>query len=167
MSHVRSRAVERVIEVRDLQPREDGARIFLDLADVLPIFDPDGFAWSWGVREMPELTADERWDLNLPVIEKAIANNPRGWVLSFDDLKGFASRVQQIIWGEFLAGPAPNALPRKVEAPPVAAAKATAGLLAFDSSYWLLGGPDATIEKALRTFQNTREVNVEDWPALD
>ena len=156
-----------MIEVHDLQPREDGFRLFLDMRDVLPVFDPDGHAWSWGVREMPDLTADERWDLNLPVIETAIATAARGWVLDFSELQAFASRVHQIIWGEFLAAPRPNDLPRKADPPAAAAAVATAGLLAFDSSFWFIGGPDAIIEKAISTFRDTREVGLEDWPALD
>jgi hypothetical protein len=59
--------VERLVRLRDLRPTPSGGTVFLDLPDLLSLFDPDGHAWTWGFQRGPELVADESWDFNLPV----------------------------------------------------------------------------------------------------
>ncbi len=51
---------------------------------------------------MREVTAEERRDLNLPLIERGVLDSPIGFELSFEELSAFASRVGQVIDGLFV-----------------------------------------------------------------
>jgi hypothetical protein len=150
-----------------MDTRAGEPRMFLDLHEVLPVFSPDGHAWRWAIRGEPELTAMPRWDLNLPHIFEQIEKSPRGFVLSFEELEQFAGRITQVIWGEFVAAEYEGQLPTKAVDPETVGRSVLAGALAFDSSYWFLGGPGHVIERAVDRFDRIEEVAPEDWPALD
>ena len=136
---------------------------FLDLQDVLPAFAPDGHAWCWAIRSEPELSADPRWDLNLPFIVDQIAQSRRGFTLSFEELEQFAARINQVVWGEFVAAEYERHLPIRAASPAEVGRSALAGALAFDSSYWFLGGPGELIGRAVGRFVDTEEVAPEEW----
>ena len=157
--------MERVIRVMDKRPGQPN--IFLDLADVLPAFSPDGHAWQWAIRSDLELSAQPRWDLNLPFIHEQIEQARRGFTLSFEELEQFATRVDQVVWGEFVAAEFESRLPTRAASSAEVGASALAGALAFDSSYWFLGGPSTLIERAVKRFARTEEVSPSDWPAID
>jgi hypothetical protein len=158
-------AVERVIQVLDRKPNRP--HVFLDLDEVLPAFSPEGYAWRWAIRQEPEISAETRWDLNLAVITDEIERSHRGFTLSFEELEAFASRIIQVIWGEFVAAEYEGQLPNRTAPAAEVGLRAHAGLLAFDSSYWFLGGPAELIERAEAQFDQTKEVAPEDWPSLD
>jgi hypothetical protein len=158
------RSVERVIRVMDSQPGRPG--FFLDFHQVLPAFSPEGHAWRWAIRHEPELSALPRWDLNLPFITEEIQRSPRGLTLSFVELEQFADRITQVIWGEFLATEHEGQLPTRTASPAEVGRSAHAGALAFDSSYWFLGGPAGLIERAVERFAHVEEIAPYDWPAL-
>lgn len=147
---------------------KDGPRrVFLDLHDVLSVFSPEGHAWRWSIRQDPEITAGPRWDLNLPFITEAIQRSIRGFTLSFEELELFATRIDQVIWGEFLAAEYEGRLPTRSASSADVGRSAHAGALAFDSSYWVLGGPNALIERAFARFKDTEELPADAWPDLD
>ena len=157
--------MERVIRVMDKSP--EYPRVFLDLVDVLPAFSPDRHAWRWAIRSEPELSADPRWDLNLPFIVEQIEQSRRGFTLSFEELEQFAARINQVVWGEFVAADYEGQLPTRAAVPAEVGRSALAGMLAFDSSFWFLGGPAELIERALKRFADTEEVAPDDWPACE
>jgi hypothetical protein len=157
--------VERVIRVLD--SHSDHPRTFLDLRDVLPAFSPDGHAWRWAIRGEPEISALPRWDLNLPYIYEEIERGRRGFIMSFEELEQFAARIVQVVWGEFVAAEHEGQLPTRAVPAGTVGRTAVAGALAFDSSYWFLGGPADMIERAAERFQLTEEVAPERWPACD
>jgi hypothetical protein len=161
------RPMERVVRVRDMKVLRSGFRVFLDLPDLLPVFDPDGHAWQWAIRSVPEITADERWDLNVPFIEAEMERNPRGLLLSFPELKQLGDRVHQVIWGEFVAAETAGQIPRRSAGPAEVGAAAVAGLAAVDSTYWLLGGPADVVERAHEAFQEVDELSASDWISGD
>lgn len=157
--------MERVIRVSDKRPGHP--RIFVDLVDVLPAFVPDGHAWRWAIRSEPELSAQPRWDLNLPFILEQIEQSPRGFTLSFEELEQFAARINQVVWGEFVAAEHEGQLPTRAVAPAEVGRSALAGAIAFDSSFWFLGGPAELIEGAVQRFADTEEIAPHDWPACE
>ncbi len=149
----------------DAKPDRPG--FFLDLRKVLPAFSPEGHAWRWAIRQEPELSALPRWDLNLPFIIEEIERSTRGSTLSFEELERFATRINQVIWGEFVAAEYGGDLPTRAASAAEVGRRAHAGAFAFDSSYWFLGGPSALIDRALDRFADTEEVDPGDWPQLD
>ena len=155
--------MERVVRVRDLKQLPSGFEVFLELRDLLPLFVPDAHAWLWSLRTVPELVADERWDLNVPFIETAIERGARGMTLSFEELEQFGGRVSQVIWGEFVAARSESALPLRTAAPADVGRDAIAGLLAIDSTFWLVGGPSVVINRVVAAFSNVDELAPGDW----
>jgi hypothetical protein len=157
--------MQRVIRVMDMQSGPH--RVFLDLHNILPAFSPEGHAWRWTIRdEAAEITAARRWDLDMSFILEQL-REPRGLVMSFSELEQFAARIDQVIWGEFIAAETTGALPRRGTSPEVIGRTALAGALAFDSSYWFVGGPTDMIARAIDRFEHVEEVAPEEWPALD
>ncbi len=157
--------MERVIRVMDEKPGRPG--FFLDLDDVLPVFSPEGHAWRWAIRDEPELSALPRWDLNVPFIREHIQASRRGLALSFEELEQFAGRIIQVINGEFVAATSEAELPMRSASPAEVGLEAHAGALAFDSSYWFLGGPEDVIARAEARFAHTEHVAPEHWPVPD
>jgi hypothetical protein len=56
--------------------------------------------------------------------------------MSFEELQQFASRINQVIWGEFIAAEFDGELPMQATTSEEIGRTALAGALAFDSSYW-------------------------------
>jgi hypothetical protein len=155
--------MERVIRVRDLKELEGGFRVFLDLPDLLLSLDPEGYGWTWAIQRVPELTAYEGWDFNLPALERQIEADHRGLQMTFQELQRFGDRVQQVIWGEFLAAESPNALPRSGDDAAMVGRKAVAGLAAIDSSYWLVGGPAHVVDRVAARFATVDDLSPDNW----
>lgn len=151
--------MDRLIRVRDLDER----RVFLDLRSVLTVFNPDGHAWTWSLQIVPDLWAEEGWDFNHEAMEQQIQADHRGLRMGFEELVRFGDRIGQVIWGEFLAGQAPDALPRREDDAPSVGHAAIAGLAAIDSTYWLLGGPAGVVQRATERFKHVEELSPDEW----
>lgn len=157
--------MERVIRVMDMQASEH--RVFLDLHQILPVFSPEGHAWRWAIRrEEAEITALPRWDLDMSFVLEQL-REPRGLLMSFEELEQFAARINQVIWGEFIAAETTGQLPTRDVRSDEIGRTALAGALAFDSSYWFVGGPTEVIDRAVERFEQVEEVAPEEWPGLD
>jgi hypothetical protein len=83
------------------------------MSSVLRDLNPEARRLQWSILDLGEVIAEERWDLNTPVIEAAVTASPTGMQLSFDDLEAFAGRVRQVIDGLFVGCHRPNLLPRR------------------------------------------------------
>ena len=159
--------MERVVRVRDLKPWPGGGEVCLELTDLLPLFVPDGHGWIWSLRTIPELVYEERWDLNIPFMFETIERERRGLTMSFEELQQFAGRVSQVIWGEFIAARHPFALSQSSASPAEVGREAIAGLLAIDSTYWMIGGPSAVIERVTARFSKVDVLRPEEWEPTD
>jgi hypothetical protein len=42
--------MERLVRIRDLKDRPSGISVFLDLPDILPLFEPEAHAWTWALQ---------------------------------------------------------------------------------------------------------------------
>jgi hypothetical protein len=159
--------MERLVRIRDLKDLPSAISVFLDLPDILPLFEPEAHAWTWALQRVPELTADPGWDFNLPALENEVGANRRGLQMSFEDLRRFAGRVQQVIWGEFIAAESPSALPTGSADGRTVGQSAVAGLAAIDSSFWLVGGPAELIDRVSERFDAVDEMPVGEWLRAD
>lgn len=144
--------------------QRDGPGIFLDLKEVLAHLEPEARAWRWAIQIQPELTADPGWDFSHVELESQIAADPYGLTLSFDDLLRFGHRIDQVIWGEFIASNGVDSLPTRSTSAAEVGRTATAGICAFDSSYWLIGGPATMIDRLAQEFASVDELDPEEWP---
>ena len=125
------------------------------------------FACEGWLRTIPELNADERWDLNIPFIETAIEGSARGLTMSFDELEQLASRVRQVIWGEFVAARSEATLPLRTADPAAVGRDALEGLLAIDTKFWIVGGPAVVIDRVVGAVSDVDERSSEDWIAAE
>jgi hypothetical protein len=85
--------------------------------------------------------------------------------MSFEELEQFGGRVRQPVWGEFVAARSEATLPWRTASPADVGREAIAGLglLAFDSSFWLVGGPAVVIDRVVAACSDSEELSSDDW----
>jgi hypothetical protein len=156
--------MEQLVRVSDTKTRAGGGRTFLDLADLLPVLEPEAHGWMWGIQRLPDtsLVAGSEYD-SLADLESRIRGGPRGLLLDQEGMYHFDRQVGQVVWGEFLAAESPAALPRPDDPDERVGEHALAGLFAFDSSFWHVGGPAAVIERVAARFERVEHVDPRRW----
>jgi hypothetical protein len=157
--------MERLVRVSDTKLLRGDFRVFLDLPDLLPALEPEARAWTWAVQRMPEdlnLVADSDFD-GLADLKARIHRDARGLVMSHEQLYWFSRQVVQVVWGEFVAAESPDALPRPDDPGEWVGDNALAGLFAFDSSYWFVGGPAPVTERVAARFEHVEHLDPRRW----
>lgn len=157
--------MERLVRVSDTKLLRGDFRVFLDLPDLLPALEPEARAWTWTVQRMPEdlnLVTDSDFD-GLADLNARIHRDPRGLVMSHEQLYWFSRQVVQVVWGEFVAAESPDTLPRPDDPDEWVGDNALAGLFAFDSSYWFVGGPAPVIERVAARFEHVEHLDPRRW----
>jgi len=139
--------------------------IFLYLADLLPVLEPEARAWTWAaVQRMPVSSLEMESDFgSLDGLRAEIQRDVYGLVMDFDGLRRFSRQVSQVIWGEFLAADSPATMPRADDSDRWVGEHVLAGLFAFDSSFWLVGGPGPVIDRVIARFRRVEEVDPREW----
>lgn len=131
------------------------------MLDVLAPLTPDAYGLHWSVLHLGEVIADDRWDLNVPVIEQQVRRNPRGLELSFEELLDFASRVHQVIDGVFVGSEWPARLPRHTDNAMTVLEKADMLIATIDSTYWLVSAPANVLSRVEDRFERVTEESPE------
>lgn len=149
--------MNRLIKVADLI---DGHT--LDMPSILRDLSPEAHALQWSILDLREVVAEQRWDLNMPVIEASVAASPTGMQTSFDDLVAFAGRIRQVIDGLFVGCHRPNLLPRRDQSDEEILARADMLVVAIDSSFWLISAQDGVLGRYERRFELVETVEVAD-----
>jgi hypothetical protein len=75
--------------------------VFLDLPDLLPALEPEARAWTWSMQRMPDdlsLAHDSVFD-GLADLDARIHRDPRGLVMSHEQLYWFSRQVVQVVLG--------------------------------------------------------------------
>lgn len=83
--------------------------------------------------------------------------------MNHEQLYRFDRQVVQVVWGEFVAAESPGMLPRPDDASEWVGEHALAGLFAFDSSSWLVGGPGRVIERVAARFEHVEHLDLRQW----
>jgi hypothetical protein len=157
--------MERLVRVSDTKLIRGGFRVFLDLPDLLPALEPEARAWTWSVQRMPEdlsLVDDSDFD-GLADLDDRIHRDPHGLVMDHDQMYWFSRQVVQVVWGEFVAAGSPDALPGPNNTNELVGEHALAGLFAFDSSYWFIGGPAPVIERVAAWSEQVEHLDPRRW----
>ena len=157
--------MERLVRVSDTKLIRGGFRVFLDLPDLLPALEPEARAWTWSVQRMPEdlsLVDDSDFD-GLADLDDRIHRDPHGLVMDHDAdvLVQPASGPGRL--GEFVAAGSPDALPGPNNSNEWVGEHALAGLFAFDSSYWFIGGPAPVIERVAAWSEQVEHLDPRRW----
>jgi hypothetical protein len=155
--------MEKLVRVADLKTWRNGFTCFLDLPDLLPVLEPEARSWTWSIQREMELSVGADWDADMSDLVGQIGRDHHGLLLDFDGLVRFGHRVGQVIWGEFLAAESPDALPLATDSDEQVGARALAGLSAFDSSYWLVGGPAPMIDRVVAGFERVEHLDPRHW----
>jgi hypothetical protein len=157
--------MEQLVRVSDTKPRHGGFRVFLDLSDLLPALEPEARTWTWSVQltlEDLSLPLDSDFD-GLADLDARIHDDPPGLVMSHQQLYWFSRQVVQVVWGEFIAAESHDMLPRPDDPDEWVGEHALAGLFAFDSSYWFIGGPAPVIERVAARFEHVEHLDPRRW----
>lgn len=156
--------MEQLVRVSDTKIRADGGRTFLDLADLLPVLEPEARDWMWGVQRLPDVRLVEDSEFaSLTDLGSRIQAGPRGLLLDHEGMYQFDRQVVQVLRGEFLAAESPAALPRPDDPDERVGEQALAGLSACDGSSWLVGGPAAVVERVAARFEQVEHVDPRRW----
>ena len=136
----------------------------LYLADLVPVFEPEARAWTWAVPRMPEVSslAEPAFD-SLDDLRAEIRRDVYGLVMDFEGLHHFGRQVGQVRWGEFLAADSPATMPRADDPDPWVGENVLAGLFAFDSSFWPVGGPGPVIDRVIARLRRVEVVDRREW----
>ncbi|GAA1840838.1 hypothetical protein GCM10009836_20230 [Pseudonocardia ailaonensis] len=156
-----------LVRVNDTTLLRPGFSTFLDLPDLLTAIWPVARTWTWSMQRMPETSLPEGSAFGSLAEIEARMEGPRGWVMSFEELYDFSRQVGQIVWGEFLAAERPDQLPRPEDDDVHVAEHAFAGLCAFDSSFWYVGGPARMIQQIEARFDDVEHVGQGHWARAD
>ena len=157
--------MERLVRVSDTKRIRGDFRVFLDLPDLLPALEPEALAWTWSMQRMPEdlcLVDDSDFD-GLADLDARIHGDPRGLVMNHEQMYWFSRQVVQVVWGEFVAADSPATLLSPDDPDEWVGEHALAGLFAFDSSYWFVGGPAAVIERVAARFEHVDDLDPRRW----
>jgi len=131
-------------------------RAFLvDMPLILVPLSPDAHALQWRMLVLGEVMYQERWDLNLPFIERRLAESEDGVELSFSELEEFAGRVRQVIDGLFVG--AQINPPRVTDTDDAILSRADMIVAAVDSWYWLVGAPEDVLVRVEQSFSSVTE----------
>lgn len=141
--------------------------MFLGLDQLTPLLEPEAHAWTWAVQKPPELWVRDGSDFDAAAFEQRVMVEPNGVQLSFEAVKSLAAAVGQIIWGELIAASSPANLPRRDDTGREVGRHASAGLAAIDSTFWLVGGPAATITRLAASFNDVDWLTPDDWIRAD
>ena len=129
-------------------------RFFLGMPLILAPLSPDAHALQWRILALGEVIHQERWDLNMPLIER-LAGSEDGVELSFSELEEFAARVSQVIDGLFV-GAQVNP-PRVTDTDDAVLSRADMLVAAVDSSYWLIAAPEDVLVRVEQSFSSVTE----------
>lgn len=154
--------MERVVRVMELRT-ERGFSRFRDLPDLLPVLEPEAATWTWAIQGKLEGFFDENSDVGYSWLLAGIEDGPHGHVMGFGGMWAIARAAHQVVWGEFVVAASRGELVGRDHAESRVGEQALAGLCAFDSSFWLVGGPDAMIERVCSTFEQVVEMEPREW----
>lgn len=147
--------MHRLVKIADII---DGASV--QMPDVLPLLSPDAYALEWRILDLGEVIYEERWDLNMPVIEQAVSGSPQGMQMSFEDLEAFANRTRQVIDGLFVGCSQGGVAPRRTDTDARILERADMLAAAIDSTFWLVAAPDDVLARVEQHFARVETVDV-------
>jgi hypothetical protein len=78
--------------------------------------------------------------------------------MRFGELQRLAARLQQVVDGLFVACVRSDEFPSRADSDAVIIERAQIVLAAFDSSYWLVNGPDPMLDRLLAGFDRAAEM---------
>jgi hypothetical protein len=121
----------------------------LHLAEILPVLAPEAAGLRWSILDLGEVVQPteplHEWSYSERVI-----GSPVGLELGFEDLVEFASSRSQIVDGVVVgfSGPAP----RRAQSDADVIAGSEILVAVIDSSFWLVGGPEALMRRVSEAF---------------
>ena len=148
--------MHRLVKIADIT---DGVSV--QMPDVLPLLSPDAHALQWRILDLGEVIYEERWDLNMPLIEQSVFGSPQGMPMEFQDLEAFANRTRQVIDGLFVGCTQSGLSPRRSDTDTRILERADMLAAAIDSSFWLVAAPEEVLGRVERHFMRVETVDVE------
>ena len=130
-------------------------RYDIDLADILSVLAPESEAVRWCILDIgevaPLLEPYREWSDH-----ESVVDSPTGLELSLAELTAFTALGHQVIDGIFVGftGSAPRR--DDDDAAIIACAEILAAVI--DSSFWLIGGPTAVLERVSAAFGPVEQV---------
>lgn len=147
-----ARGVNRIIRIADLHDR-----VFLRMPEVLASLPPEASTLRWHILDLGDVLANDGSDLNVPEIEERVLASQTRLALSFEELTDFAQSARQVIDGLFVAT-SPGARPPRRELPDADIVdQSVAVVAAWDSSFWLVSGPNSWLSRIAATFDHVHE----------
>ena len=89
--------------------------VFLYMSEILDAVQPEAAALNWAILDLGEAFAPDGSDLDVLDLERQVAQLPAGLRMSFAELVQFASGLQQVIDGLFVAASDGARLPSRAD----------------------------------------------------
>ena len=145
--------MKRVIEVSDTR---DG--VFLPMGHMLSVLEPEATELQRTILDLGFAFAPEGSDLDVLAIERKVGQSPTGLHLTFRELQRLAADLQQVVDGLFVGCAVADEFPSRADTDSVIVERAGIALAAFDSSFWLVSGPNELLDRLRARFRRVAEV---------
>ncbi len=155
-----SRSAGRESPTRTLFPMNRVLRIAdksVPLTQILTPLNPRARGLSWSILDLGEVVPGDGWDPHVPFTEQRVLDSPKGWELTFEELRQFADWSVQVIDGVFVASESSGSLPKRSDDDATVLERADVVLAAIDSSFWVISGPDDVLAPFERVFHDVSE----------
>jgi len=149
----------RLLRVSDLR-----GGVTLTMAEILEPLRPEADGVVWSILDLGEVVPGDQGGSEIASLQERVYASPTGLQVSFAELCTFAASVRQVVDGLFVGCADPAVLPRRHDTDPVIAERADCLVAAVDSSFWLVGGPDAVAERVDGRFRLVTEHDPATFP---
>jgi hypothetical protein len=153
--------MSRVVQIADAP-----GGVFVHVTEVLSALEPEATELEWAVLDLRE--ALEASGLDVVAVQAQVEQAPTGLHLTFHELQRLAAGLQQVVDGLFVGCADASGFPSRTASDDVIIERAAIAVAAFDSSFWLVSGPDEVLDRVHTQFERVREqdasaVNLSAW----
>jgi hypothetical protein len=124
----------------------------VNLSELLNSLLPEAASLSWAVLDLGEVIPGDGSDESTPFRERRVDSEPGGWCLGFDELIEYADWIRQIVDGVIVGCASNDLLPVRAQSDEEILTQTELVVASVDSSFWIVGGPDAVVSRVLNKF---------------
>ena len=143
--------IVRINEVRD--------HVFLHVREVLGALQPEARELEWTILALGDtVAAEEPNRLDVLALEDQVQGSDTGLRMTFDELLRLAERFAQVIDALVVGCADASDFPRRQDDDAAILKAATITVAAFDSTFWLVSGPERVVARIRRVFDQVADV---------
>lgn len=134
------------------------------MAELFAALGDDTGDLCWSILDLGDVIAHDSSGLDIEELEERVSAYPTGLHVSLAELRGLAAETLQVIDALFVASADAETLPSRHDTDHQILRRADLVVAAFDSSFWLISGPEAVLDGIVAAFRDVDEVDAASTP---